>query len=378
MQSKLNWQKAGGILAAIFASRMLGMFMIFPVFSLYASELTGNNPVLIGLALGIYGLTQGVLQIPFGWLSDRVGRKPLMVVGLSLFAVGSVLAAQAESIYAMIFARAVQGMGAISAVMMAYAADFTPSEKLGKVMAMIGASIGGAFLLSLVISPILAAWIGVRGIFYVIAALACAGILALGQLPKVALSRASVLQSNAIHRGVWQASSAIFLLHAVFSGAFLLLPKYLLVAGIASQHHWWLYLPANVVAMGMMRYKAVIHPIGFAISFMILTLSLLLLPVSMHKAWLLLSLSIFFIGFYRLETGLPHWVANLVGAESRGKAMGVFSTAQFAGSFFGAALSGWVWRYAGASVGEQWVFMMLAVLSALMAIIMFYWAKKSI
>ncbi|OQX37761.1 MAG: MFS transporter, partial [Candidatus Sedimenticola endophacoides] len=164
-------------LAGIFSLRMLGLFMILPVFALYAEHLEGVTPLLIGLAIGAYGLTQALLQIPFGMLSDRIGRKPVIIGGLLIFALGSVIAAGAETIWGVIFGRAVQGSGAIAAAVMALAADLTREQNRLRAMAVIGMSIGMAFALSLVLGPLLNAWIGVPGIFWLTALLACAGIL---------------------------------------------------------------------------------------------------------------------------------------------------------------------------------------------------------
>ena len=179
------WQRGVAILTAIYITRMLGLFMIFPVFSLYANELAGANKTLVGIALGIYGLSQGLLQIPCGWLSDRYGRKPVIAGGLALFTAGSLLAACASNIEMMIVARAVQGMGAIAAVALAYATDITPPDKLGKTMTILGASIGIAFVLSLILGPLLAGWVGVAGLFLIIALMAAAALVAGLRLPDV-------------------------------------------------------------------------------------------------------------------------------------------------------------------------------------------------
>ena len=176
------WQRGVAILTAIYITRMLGLFMIFPVFSLYANELAGANKTLVGIALGIYGLSQGLLQIPCGWLSDRYGRKPVIAGGLALFTAGSLLAACASNIEMMIAARAVQGMGAIAAVALAYATDITPPDKLGKTMTILGASIGIAFVLSLILGPLLAGWVGVAGLFLIIALMAAAALVAAHRL----------------------------------------------------------------------------------------------------------------------------------------------------------------------------------------------------
>ena len=172
-------RRAALSLAGIFSLRMLGMFMILPVFALYADRLEGATPALMGLAIGIYGMTQAVLQIPFGLLSDRWGRKPVIAAGLLLFALGSVVAALSDSIYGIIAGRALQGAGAIAAAVMALAADLTREEQRTKAMAIIGISIGLSFSVALVAGPVLDHWLGLAGIFWLTAVLACAGIAVL-------------------------------------------------------------------------------------------------------------------------------------------------------------------------------------------------------
>ena len=337
--SQSRWQRGVAALTAIYITRMLGLFMIFPVFSLYANELAGANKTLVGIALGIYGLSQGLLQIPCGWLSDRYGRKPVIAGGLALFVAGSLLAACASDIYMMIAARAVQGMGAIAAVALAYATDITPPEKLGKTMAILGASIGIAFVLSLILGPLIANWIGVAGLFALIALLAAAALAASLRLPAVARPTTSGAQYHA--KPVYQAAATIFTLHAVFTATFLVLPPLLVAGGIDKTHHWWLYLPANLIALAFMRPKNSPHPLTFGINFLILAAGAALLAVPIaHTAWLLATLTVYFIAFYRLETGLPHWVAQNAAPDSRGKAMGIYSSAQFIGSFIGGAVGG--------------------------------------
>ena len=340
-----SWQRGIAILTGIYVSRMLGLFMVFPVFSLYASELDGANKTLVGVALGIYGLSQGLLQLPCGWLSDRFGRKPVIAAGLLLFVAGSLLAATATTITMMIAARAVQGMGAIAAVTLAYATDIAPSDKLGKVMAILGGSIGMAFVLSLIIGPLLAGWFGVAGLFYIIALIAAAALVAGLRLPPVAARRAAPAAGGGYDkRQLAQAAASIFFLHAVFTATFLVLPPLLVDAGIAKANHWWLYLPANLVALCFMRVKATPHPLNFGISYLLLAVGTGLLAMPFGTWWLLFALSIYFIAFYRLETGLPHWVAHIASAEARGRAMGFYSSAQFLGSFCGGAVAGRLWH----------------------------------
>lgn len=367
----LAWQRGNAILTGIYVSRMLGMFMLFPVFALYAQGLEGANPFWVGVALGAYGLSQGLLQIPFGWLSDRVGRKSVIAAGLLLFALGSVLAGSAKSIEMMIVARIVQGMGAIAAVTMAYAIDITPPDKIGKVMAILGASIGMSFVLSLIIGPVLAGWLGVNGLFYLIAALALLGLVASFFLPH-APKAAPVQTGQYQRRGLWQASACIFVLHGVFTASFLVLPGMLVAQALDKSQHWWVYLPANLIALAFLRVRKSPHPLNFGVSFLILAVAFALFMLPLPLWGLALAVVIFFIAFYRLETGLPHWVAQIADADARGKAMGIYSSCQFLGSFFGAALGGMLWRMSGAA----WpVFLMLCLVAAATALLLFYWGK---
>ena len=368
--SQSRWQRGVAALTAIYITRMLGLFMIFPVFSLYANELAGANKTLVGIALGIYGLSQGLLQIPCGWLSDRYGRKPVIAGGLALFVAGSLLAACASDIYMMIAARAVQGMGAIAAVALAYATDITPPEKLGKTMAILGASIGIAFVLSLILGPLLANWVGVAGLFALIALLAAAALAA--SLPAVARPTTSGAQYNA--KPVYQAAATIFTLHAIFTATFLVLPPLLVAGGIEKVYHWWLYLPANLIALAFMRPKNQPHPLTFGINFLILAAGAALLAVPIaHTAWLLAALTVYFIAFYRLETGLPHWVAQNAAPDSRGKAMGIYSSAQFIGSFTGGAIGGRIWQNQSPTA----VLITLAIVSALAALLLLKTGKTA-
>lgn len=370
--SQSRWQRGVAALTVIYITRMLGLFMIFPVFSLYANELAGANKTLVGIALGIYGLSQGLLQIPCGWLSDRYGRKPVIAGGLALFVAGSLLAACASDIYMMIAARAVQGMGAIAAVALAYATDITPPEKLGKTMAILGASIGIAFVLSLILGPLIANWIGVAGLFALIALLAAAALAASLRLPAVARPTTSGAQYHA--KSVYQAAATIFTLHAIFTATFLVLPPLLVAGGIDKTHHWWLYLPANLIALAFMRPKNQPHPLTFGVNYLILAAgaALLAVPVA-HTAWLLAALTVYFIAFYRLETGLPHWVAQNAAPDSRGKAMGIYSSAQFIGSFIGGAVGGRLWHTQSPGV----VLTAFAIASAAAALILLKMGKTA-
>ena len=366
------WQRGVAILTAIYITRMLGLFMIFPVFSLYANELAGANKTLVGIALGIYGLSQGLLQIPCGWLSDRYGRKPVIAGGLALFTAGSLLAACASSIEMMIAARAVQGMGAIAAVTLAYATDITPAEKLGKTMAILGASIGIAFVLSLILGPLLAGWVGVAGLFLIIALMAAAALVAGLRLPDATypVTRRDEYQ----RKPIYQAAATIFTLHAIFTATFLVLPPLIVANGIDKTHHWWLYLPANLIALLAMRPKNRPHPLTFGVNYLILATGAALLAVPITStAWLLFALSVYFIAFYRLESGLPHWVAQNAAPDSRGKAMGIYSSAQFIGSFIGGAVGGRIWQ----AQSPATVLIALALASAAAALVLLKMGKTA-
>ena len=370
--SQSRWQRGVAALTAIYITRMLGLFMIFPVFSLYANELAGANKTLVGIALGIYGLSQGLLQIPCGWLSDRYGRKPVIAGGLALFTAGSLLAACASSIEMMIAARAVQGMGAIAAVALAYATDITPPDKLGKTMTILGASIGIAFVLSLILGPLLAGWVGVAGLFLIIALMAAAALVAGLRLPDATypVTRRDEYQ----RKPIYQAAATIFTLHAIFTATFLVLPPLIVANGIDKTHHWWLYLPANLIALLAMRPKNRPHPLTFGVNYLILATGAALLAVPITStAWLLFALSVYFIAFYRLESGLPHWVAQNAAPDSRGKAMGIYSSAQFIGSFIGGAVGGRIWQ----AQSPATVLIALALASAAAALVLLKMGKTA-
>lgn len=335
-----NWKSGVSILTGVYVSRMLGMFMVFPVLSLYAQQLPGGSEALAGIALGIYGLSQGVLQIPFGWLSDKLGRKFIILIGLAFFLAGTIIAALAKDIHMLILGRAVQGMGAISSVAMAYATDISPAEKRGTVMAILGGSIGMAFVFALILGPLAADWAGsVGGLFWVIAVMVGIAMLAAFFLPPV--GEAEPRGENYSRQKLVQACFAVFMLHAAFTGAFTVLPALLAhQGGLPADKQWWIYLPANLIALGFMRMKAQPHPLNFAVSFVIMSIAYAILAPHFGIWGMAAGITIFFIGFYRLETGLPHWVSQFADPQSRGRAMGIFSTAQFVGAFAGAAACG--------------------------------------
>lgn len=344
-------------LSGVYSLRMLGLFMILPVFALYAAELEDVTPALTGLAIGAYGLTQALLQIPAGLLSDRIGRKPVIIGGLLMFALGSVVAAQADSIQIVILGRALQGAGAIAAAIMALAADLTREQHRIKAMAVIGMSIGLSFAAAMVLGPLLNAWVGVPGIFAITAVLALGGILVvIFVVPRPALSRphreaeAIPAQFGRVLRNVQllRLDFGILMLHALLTGSFVVLPLVLRdEAGLASSQHWKVYLPVlacSVIAMLPLiiqaERKGHAKPVFlFAIFLLMMAeLGLFFLPFTLVNVVLMLFL--FFTALNLLEAMLPSLISRVAPVDCRGTAMGFYSSAQFFGAFLGGVLGG--------------------------------------
>lgn len=350
----------------IMAVRMFGLFMILPVFALYARHLEGTTSTLVGLAIGIYGLTQALLQIPFGMLSDRLGRKPVITAGLLIFAAGSVLAAMSDSIYGVIMGRALQGAGAISAALMALTADLTREEHRTKAMAFTGMSIGMAFLLALVSGPLLDKWIGVPGIFWTIAALAFVGMAILHlQVPTPAHSifhRDTEPVPQQFKRmlsdpQLLRLDFGILMLHAQLSAMFVVLPLALHEsAGLDSGHHWLLYLPVMLASVALMVPFIIIaekyHRLKQVFSGAVLVLALAqagLAGFHHSLADIVILLILFFTAFNLLEASLPSLISKIAPPDSKGTAMGVYTTSQFLGIFLGGLAGGWLHHHYGIS-----------------------------
>lgn len=347
-------------LAGIFGLRMLGMFLILPVFAVYASHLPGgDNHTLIGLALGAYGLTQALLQLPFGMASDHFGRKRVIYFGLVIFALGSFVAAFADNIYMVILGRAIQGAGAISAAVTALTADLTREEHRTTAMAMIGGTIGVTFAVSLVAGPGLYHFIGVPGIFALTGVLAVLAIFVVKYvIPNPHISRfhsdaeaAPAKLRDVLHDGqLLRLNFGIFALHAAQMAMFVVIPFALSkTAGLDTNHHWEVYLPVMVAAFALMvpaiiygekrgRLKAVF--VG-AISLMLLTQVGLVLWIDLF--WPLMALLVtYFVAFNVLEASLPSIITKLAPAEAKGTAMGVYNTSQSLGLFVGGMVGGYL------------------------------------
>jgi MFS family permease len=356
---QMTWveYRAALSLAGLYALRMLGLFLILPVFALYAEGLAGATPLMIGVAIGIYGFTQACLQIPFGMLSDRVGRKPVIILGLSLFAAGSVLAALADSMVWMIIGRAIQGMGAIAAVVMALAADLSREEHRTKVMAMIGVSIGMSFAVAIVLGPALSSWVGVKGIFWITVGLAVLGVLVTvflvptpfsSRLHRDASSVPGMFRRVLIDTQLLRLDFGVFTLHMLLMATFIAVPLSLRdVAGLPADRHWLLYLPVLVVSIVAMvpfiilaekrrRMKSV-----FLGAILVLCLAEVGLLNFHHDAVEIgVLLCVFFTGFNLLEATLPSLIAKMAPPDAKGTAMGVYSSSQFLGAFLGGVLGG--------------------------------------
>ncbi len=353
-------RRAGASLASIFALRMLGLFLILPVFAVYAKTLPGgDNLALVGFALGAYGLTQAVFQIPYGIASDLWGRKPVIVIGLLIFALGSFVAAWAPDMHWIIVGRVLQGMGAISAAVTALAADLTREEHRTKVMAMIGSSIGLVFALSLVGAPLLYGWIGMGGIFSMTGVLALAAIVlllkAVPPAPPPLGHEKLPLRRVIFDADLLRLNLGIFTLHMVQMAMFVVLPHALVNhGGLAAAAHWRVYLPAVLVSFAIMvpaiiaaERKDKMRTI-FRAAVALLVIVQLGLFFFGHSLWALaVWLVLFFVAFNILEATLPSLVSRTAPPAAKGAALGVYNTTQAIGLFIGGAAGGYIAQYFG-------------------------------
>ena len=369
-------------IAAIFSFRMLGLFMLIPVFSVAATSLNDATPALIGIALGSYGLSQGLLQMPFGLLSDRFGRKLIITIGLVLFAIGSLLGAYTDSIYGMIIARAIQGTGAIGSVLMALLADLTPDEHRTKAMAIMGITIGTSFSLAMVISPAITQRFGLPGIFNLTTALAIFGLVLLHTAiptPKKEPFHTDNEVNPALFKQVFKNNHlrrlnvGIFCLHFILTATFfalpLLLQQQILLGHLTFQ--WHFYLPLMMGAFVIMlpfiilaEKKQQVKPV-FLVSVGIMCVAQCILAFT-STDWTSICcwMFIYFVVFNILEAILPSLVSRQASLTTKGTAMGMYSSSQFLGIFVGGALSGIVFQWHG----NQGIFIM----NGLIALVWFF------
>jgi MFS family permease len=348
-------------LAAIFALRMLGLFMIMPVFSVYAKTIPGgDNVLLVGIALGAYGVTQSLLYIFYGWVSDKLGRKPVIAFGLIVFAIGSFVAAVGHSMTWIIVGRVIQGMGAVSSAVIAFIADLTTEENRTKAMAMVGASIGVSFAVAIVGAPIVFQWVGMSGLFTLIGFLS---ILAVGVViwvvpdaPKppvhVKAPFAEVLHNVELLR----LNFGVLVLHATQTALFLVVPRILEAGGLPVAAHWKVYLPVMGLAFVLMvpaiiaaekrgKMKAVM--LG---AILLILIGQLLLGAAPHTLWSVAAiLFIYFLGFNVLEASQPSLVSKLAPGTRKGAAAGVYNTTQSIGLAIGGVIGGWLLKVDGQS-----------------------------
>jgi len=363
--SRLNSteKKAAITLSSVFALRMLGLFMLLPVFSLVGQQLNGFTPALIGLAIGAYGLTQAIFQIPFGWLSDRFGRKPVILFGLVIFVIGSLVAAFSDHIYGVILGRLLQGCGAIASAVMALAADLSRDEQRTKIMASIGMSIGAAFALAMILGPGLTQWLGLHGIFILIAVLA---VFAMGVIyfltpePEAHFIQRDAIASKGQFAGIlkdpqlMRLNFGIFALHFLLTAFFVAFPYQLVDLKIDLGQHSWIYLVTMLGAVVFMlpliiiaeknRQHARVMLLGvLLITVVQFTFGMVVFPLTL----VIIAMVLFFTGFNVLEALLPSMISRIAPLSGKGTALGVYSTSQFAGAFLGGPVAGLIMQFYG-------------------------------
>jgi MFS family permease len=358
--------RAAAALAAVFSVRLLGLFMIYPVFAAYAGTLAGASPYLIGEALGIYGLTQGLLQIPFGLLSDRVGRKVMIVLGLAFFGAGSAVAALSTTIGGVIIGRALQGAGAVGSVILALVADLTGEDSRTAAMALVGITIGTSFIVALLAGPVVATFIGVTGIFWLMVVLALVGI-AITQFvvpnpPRIRVHRdaeavPALLGAVLRHRELLRLDLGIFVLHAMLTASFLVVPDLLRgTAGVAVHDQWIVYLPVLLVSVAVMvpaiivaeKYRRMKGVFVSAVTALVAS-QIMLFYGSGNVFALVAALIVFFSAFNVMEASLPSLITKVAPPDVKGTAMGVYSSLQFLGIFVGGIIGGMAHQHGGSA-----------------------------
>ncbi len=359
-------KKSVAALASIYGLRMYGLFLLLPVLVIHAEQLEGATPMLMGLALGVYGISQALLQIPFGFLSDKFGRKQMITVGLVLFVIGSLIAAAATTIEGVIIGRAVQGMGAIAAVVLALTSDLTRESQRSKAMAIIGMSIGFAFLLAMLSAPILEFWIGVRGLFIMTAVLASLALILVWKVIPTPVPTRN-MDVRPVPAQMWsllkdpnllKLDIGIFLLHFTLTASFVILPIVLIDGlDLETSEHWRIYLPALLGSIPFMALMVISASspkrnkwVFFAAVCLLVLAQILLVVRPVSMLLVTVALFIFFWGFNTLEALLPSLVSRLAPAAGKGSAMGVYNTFQFTGVFFGGFFGGLLYGQFGVTV----------------------------
>ncbi len=365
---KASERKSVVSLAAVLALRLIGLFMILPVLALHADDFRGSTPILIGIALGIYGLTQALLQVPFGAASDRWGRKPMLVLGLVIFVIGSIVAAESTTIFGVIAGRALQGSGAIAAVVLAFVGDLTRESQRTKAMAIIGVSIGTAFTLALILGPSLNYIAGLRGLFWLAALMAIVGLILVWKVvpPSSVPSKSGStdhlyanLKNALADRKLFRLYSGTLAIHAAMTSLFLAFPIELVeVTGLARTSTWKVYAPVFILSFVMMMplirissKKERSRPVMFCAALLLVIALAGLTAGSESSSFLLLvvSLWLFFVGFNTLEAIFPSTTVSAADSSMRGMVMGVFNTCTFAGAFVGGVIGGIVYGGFGAT-----------------------------
>lgn len=352
-------------LAALYTFRMFGLFLLLPVLALYGTQYEHHTPFLLGVALGAYGASQALLQIPFGMLSDRIGRKPIILIGLIIFILGSVIAAQATSVYGLIIGRLLQGGGAISGVVMALLTDLTSDESRTKAMATIGASIGVSFSVAMTVGPLVASWGGVGAIFWITAALGVIGIVILfafipavkraPQPKREALPARELFWKTFKNPELLRLNVGIFALHFVLMANFMVLPQILeQQLHIERSHHGMLYFPMLVIAFAIMlpfviiaEKRRKIKPVFLGAIGLLALMELVLMVAPPNLFFTIAAIFFFFVAFNILEATLPSMVSKIAPAGSKGTATGIYSTSQVIGVSAGGAVGGFLLQHHG-------------------------------
>ncbi|WBF44554.1 MFS transporter [Serratia rubidaea] len=363
-------------LGTVFSLRMLGMFMVLPVLTTYGMALNGASETLIGIAIGIYGLAQAVFQIPFGLISDRIGRKPLIVGGLLVFALGSAIAALSDSIWGIILGRALQGSGAIAAAVMALLSDLTREQNRTKAMAFIGISFGITFAIAMVLGPVITHALGLHALFWMIAALALCGIvitlLVVPSADRHVLNRESSMVRGSFSKvlsnpRLLKLNLGIMCLHILLMSSFVALPLAMEKAGLAASSHWIVYLVTMLVSFVSVvpfiiyaEKKRRMKQVFMGCVAVLFAAELVLLISGQHLWGIIAGVQLFFMAFNVMEAILPSLISKESPAGYKGTAMGVYSTSQFIGVAIGGSLGGWLYGLHGAGL----VFIAGAVIAA--------------